>query len=131
MNLLLIDDDEDDVSIFTDALREISPTAILQRFASAEAALREMVQETIAKPDLLLIDVNMPVINGWQCLREIKKLAGWQGIPLIMYSSADLEATGVKPVDVGAVAFYQKSDSFDSLKARLRQIIASTLPSRI
>jgi CheY-like chemotaxis protein len=131
MNLLLIDDDDDDVLFFSDALRETFPTAVLQRFASPEEALRLMARKQIDQPDLIFIDVNMPMINGWECIREIKRMAGWQEIPLVMYSSADLQSSGMNPADVGAVAFYQKSDSFDALKDRLQYIIASTLPSRI
>jgi CheY-like chemotaxis protein len=72
MNLLLIDDDDDDVLFFADALWETYPDAILQRFANAEKALEEMQEHKIDKPDLIFIDVNMPVVNGWDCLRQIK-----------------------------------------------------------
>ena len=127
MNLLLIDDDDDDVLFFSDALQEIYPAAILHRFASAEEALRQMEQAKTSDPDLIFIDINMPAINGWECLRQIKKMAGWQKIPIVMYSSASLQNSGVAPADVGATAFYQKSDSFDELKDRLKQVITSTL----
>ena len=127
MILLLIDDDDDDVLFFSDALREIYPAADLHRYARADKALEKINGKEMVQPDIIFIDINMPVINGWECLRQIRTIAGWQGIPSIIYSSASPDHILI-PADIGTVTYYQKSDSFDELTRQLKQVISSILP---
>jgi len=115
LKLLLIDDDDDDVLFFSDALRSKYPHVVIERFRSGIEALTSMRNEGIANVDIIFLDVNLPALNGWECLREIKAVAGWQKVPIVMYSTANLFNTGVQPADVGAAAFYTKSDSFEDL----------------
>ena len=114
MQVLLIDDDDDDVLFFNDALRHIYPAADLRRFASSEEAIQSINSEKVKCPDIIFIDINMPGSNGWVCLQQIRKIAGWIGIPTVMYSSAYREHV-VIPTEVGHVAYYRKSDSLQEI----------------
>jgi len=125
MTVLLIDDDEDDVLFFEEALRDLVPNSFLRCCSCAEEALLYMSHATSEMPDVIFLDINMPVINGWECLREIKKIAGWEMIPVVMYSTADLSKSGMLPTDVGAAGFYKKGNSFSELKDSLRQALGA------
>src|SRR5882757_5388141 len=110
--VLLIDDDEDDAHFFSEALDQLPLDTAFEYCSSGEQALQKLMHKEFRFPEIIFLDLNMPVVNGWECLREIKKIAGMQQIPIIMYSTADLNKSGFSPVDVGAAAFYQKSNSF-------------------
>ncbi|MBS1659540.1 MAG: response regulator [Bacteroidetes bacterium] len=121
--LLLVDDDPDDVTTFFDAVKELDTEIILQHTPNGVQALEILSDEHISAPDIIFLDVNMPSLNGWQCLREIKNIARANTIPIIMYSTANLSQNAISPADVGAAAFYQKSNSFAELKNTLRHIL--------
>jgi CheY-like chemotaxis protein len=120
--ILLVDDDEDDVLFFSDALREVQPNARLEHAADGQMALELLTKGTFS-PDVIFLDLNMPAANGWDCLREIKAIAKWKHVPVILYSTADLYTSGFTPADVGAIAFYRKSHSFDELKKNLGELL--------
>lgn len=64
-----------------------------------------------ARPDLLLLDLMMPVLNGFDFLTEIRKNAEWAGIPVIVASAN----RGYDPVDLGAFAVLRKPLDLEEL----------------
>jgi len=126
--ILLIDDDEDDAQFFADALKELSFGLTMEHCTGGQEAIDKLSYERIKAPDIIFLDLNMPALNGWDSLRAIKKIAGMQQIPIVMYSTANLEQGGLSPEDVGAAAFYQKSNSFNELKNSLAYLLRSLLP---
>lgn len=126
--ILLIDDDEDDAQFFADALRELSFGLTMEHCMGGEEAIDKLSRKRIDPPDIIFLDLNMPALNGWDSLRAIKKIAGMQQIPIVMYSTANLEQGGLSPEDVGAAAFYQKSNSFQELKSSLGSLLRALLP---
>ena len=125
--VLLIDDDEDDMLFFSEALDQLAPEMKLEYFSCGLQALEKLVHKQIKTPDVIFLDLNMPVLNGWECLKEIKKMAALQHIPVVMYSTANLHQSGLCPTDVGATAFYQKSNTFPELKNALSDVLTSVL----
>jgi len=127
--VLLIDDDEDDAQFFFDAIKDLALDMTMEYCSGGQQALDKLSRnESIHAPDIIFLDLNMPALNGWECLREIKKIAGMQHIPIVMYSTANLYREGVSPEDVGATAFYQKSNSFSELKTSLAALLKSFFP---
>ncbi|MBS1664614.1 MAG: response regulator [Bacteroidetes bacterium] len=125
--LMLIEDDEDDLLCFSDAIGYMNVPVQVEHYTNGLAALERLAGMRGEWPDIIFLDVNMPAMTGWECLREIKKMAGARNVPIIMYSSADLSHQGIQPRDVGAEAFYQKSDSFEELKRTLKGILEEHL----
>jgi CheY-like chemotaxis protein len=116
--VLLIDDDRDDAEIFRDALKESGLSDGLDYFEDGLKALENLASKS-TRPDVIFLDINMPSINGWECLRAIKNLAGLQQIPIVMYSTSNLQSEGLNAQDIGAAAFLTKPDNFRDLKVRL------------
>ena len=121
--VLLIDDDREDAEIFSAALTESGLETSLDYYENGPTAMERLMSATTGVPDIIFLDINMPAINGWECLREIKKLASMQSIPIVMYSTYNLQREGINAKDVGATAFFTKPDNFRELKDKLSHLL--------
>jgi CheY-like chemotaxis protein len=117
--VLLIDDDEDDCLVFKMALDEAVPGTRLfyknccDEFASA-------VEE--AKPDLIFLDINMPRVNGIECLERIEQSSGSFNIPIIIYSSSEHPRDLTASYQKGAALYFRKPANITHLIASLKNI---------
>lgn len=84
----LIDDDADDREAFELALNEINPKIEYLTVPSGEEGLRLLDQSEIV-PTYIFLDLNMPKMDGWECLREIKKRERLRHVPVIILSTAE------------------------------------------
>ena len=121
--ILLIDDDKDDAELFVDALQETGTSADFDHYHNGIEALARLAEADSHRPDVIFLDINMPVVDGWECLRRIKQVALLKNIPIVMYSTSNLQEKGVSPADVGATAFLTKPDSFSELKRKLSELL--------
>lgn len=84
----MIDDDQDDREAFMHALNEIDPSIIGITANSAEEGLEKLDDGSVI-PSYIFLDLNMPRMDGWACLREIKKRKNLKHIPVIIFSTAE------------------------------------------
>ena len=121
-HIYLIDDDYDDAEIFSYALRDIYPSATLTHYDNGLTAVEMLKNEELVLPDVIFLDINMPFINGWECLRQIKGFAENKKIPIVMYSTSDIEKEGLVAQDLGARAFLIKPSTLGELKNKLSRL---------
>lgn len=118
LNCFLIDDDPDDKEIFCMALEDMGEE-IRCIYASDGVDALKKLKEEIFMPDYIFIDMNMPRMNGNQCLREIRKIGRLKDVPVYMYStSADPEAVA-ETKELGAAGFIVKPTSVTELTKTL------------
>jgi CheY-like chemotaxis protein len=125
-NVLLIDDDPDDREIFVSAMEIVSPASTCIVVRSAAEAFDRLTKELI-HPDIIFLDLNMPVMNGQQFLKEIKGSSGLATIPVVVLSTSSHRGTIEVTKELGAQDFITKPDKFDQLVYRLQQIF---IPSK-
>ena len=82
------------------------------------------------EPDLLLIDVLMPVMDGLQAIREIRSTPRWAAMPIIAMSASSYESDRQKALEAGADAFLPKPLDSDHLFDTLAQLLALSWMSR-
>ncbi len=128
-HILLIDDDQEDAELFSDALSELEIDAVVAHFYDGNKGVEKLKEKAIPMPDIIFLDINMPHINGWDCLRELKSVAHVQKIPIVMYSTSSFDKQGVQPEDVGANAFLTKPGHFGELKAKISLLFSTLLPA--
>ncbi|CAN5914002.1 response regulator [soil metagenome] len=121
-NLMLIDDDEEDQEIFNVALSEVARLATCINYSDATKALRDL-NSTTDFPDVIFLDLNMPIMNGQQFLVEIKKNKKLKHIPIIIFSTSSHAATIQITKLLGAHDFITKPGDFEKLKMILRELI--------
>jgi CheY-like chemotaxis protein len=121
-SLLLVDDDADDQLLFGEALREINSPVSYEAATDAIDALKKLgTSSTI--PQLIFLDLNMPIMHGFECLKRIKENATLQKIPVVIYttSSSPLDIHMAK--QLGAAAYFCKPMHFNHLCDKLKSIL--------
>jgi CheY-like chemotaxis protein len=120
-SIFLADDDLQDQEIFTEAINLVDKTIKLFSANDGVAALQTL--KAGQKPDLIFLDVNMPLLNGKQLLAELKAISSLQEIPVIMYSTffADKDIQEIQKL--GAVHHLLKPAKFDLLVDSLKYIL--------
>src|ERR1700749_3382066 len=112
-NILLIDDDQGDVGLFGEALMTVDPRIQFHSAKTGLKALELLRSPQTVTPDLIFLDINMPEMNGWQCLAELKTSPHLKKIPVIMYSTSASKADEQKASNLGARAIHRKPDRFE------------------
>jgi len=119
---LLVDDDEDDREIFKLALEE---TGIKHQYHSAihgKDAIQKLEAEPALIPDIIFLDLNMPVMNGKQSLVEIKKMPRMQTVPVIIYTTSSFHKDMEETKELGASHFLVKPSGIKGLIDALKRI---------
>lgn len=120
--ILLVDDDEDDQEFFFAALEQLSYPGIFKPVSSAIEALKLLKGGQVI-PDLIFLDLNMPIMNGQQFLKEIKNTENVQHIPVIIFSTSSNPQTIQQTKELGAHDFITKPDKFEELVHKLKPMI--------
>ncbi len=118
-NILQIDDDFDDCEFFQQALEAVSTAAYMALHNPIEA-LQKLADKEI-RPDLIFLDINMPLMSGIELLAEIKKREAIKNIPVIIFSTAPVSASLAKLLD--AKDYVTKPSNFNELKNILQEIL--------
>ncbi len=77
------------------------------------------------KPDLILLDIMMPVMDGFQVLRKLKSQEATKNIPVIILTARGQEKDVVTGFGTGAADYVTKPFSFAELIARVNRVLAS------
>lgn len=122
---LLADDDNDDAELFGEALTGIKPPVEFYHVENGRGLLEFLSSKQDRKPDIIFLDLNMPEINGWQCLTRLKNETVYKDIPVIIYSTSSNPRDKKTAIELGASGFLTKPSNF-KLLVKLLNIIAST-----
>jgi CheY-like chemotaxis protein len=122
---LLVDDDEDDRELFHEALRNIDDTIEVHTSENCREIISRLRKGDL-HPEIIFLDINMPDINGWECLSAIKTDPKLKDIPVVMYSTSSVSQEGKKAVNNGALCFLEKPPSFIKLKDFLERVSYSS-----
>jgi len=101
------DDDEDDLSIFADAVESIKQKITLQTYTGGEKLL-DAIFNPPPTPHVVFLDLNMPGKNGFEVLEEIRNSEDKKDIPVIIYSTSSEPSIIEKCRNLGANGFITK-----------------------
>lgn len=126
-NIFLADDDDDDVVIFNEIISDITKD-ITVTVAVNGRELMNLLQGVTVLPELIFLDVNMPLKNGLQCLQEIKNNYDWKDIKIVVYSTSAQPQQVEMAYKQGADLFLQKSISYADFKQALEKLLKIEVP---
>jgi CheY-like chemotaxis protein len=119
-SLLLIDDDVDDHEIFISALETVSPEVSLTTAVNGADALKILLEQNLY-PELIFLDINMPLMNGLEFLTELRKHDNLKHIPVIAYTTTSAPETIEEAKQLGATGFISKPENFSDLEKILAE----------
>ena len=122
LRLLLVDDDKDDQEIFHIALQDLKDGFDCKYANDGNEALEYLKDPNTVLPQCIFIDMNMPRMNGIQCLAEIKKDPKLAAIPSYMYSTSADQKSIEAARELGAMDFIIKPASISELTEILRNV---------
>ena len=123
MRIVLVDDDEDDRQFFSDALSQLNMDVELLHFENGSACLDYLENNPENTPNLVFLDLNMPIMNGFECLEHIRRKEQLRDLIVAIYSTSSAEQDIETTFSKGANIYITKPSSFKSLKDSLKKVI--------
>ena len=74
-------------------------------------------------PDLILMDMNMPELDGWEATRQIKKLPGMADVPVIALTAHAMSGDRERAIEAGCSDYHTKPIEFPKLMAQIESIL--------
>ena len=121
-NILLVDDDLDDQLFFTEALKEIDSNIYCAIANNGREAL-ENLRKMTSLPEILFLDLNMPFMNGYECLSHLKNELKLSRIPVVIFTTSNDPRDAEITHQLGAEVFLSKPNEFNLLREKLEKIL--------
>jgi len=124
MKIILAEDDKDDQELFMEALSATKIPSEVTTVGNGEQLLNTLKDPAEPKPDIVFIDINMPVMGGKEALEEIKSDKELKEIPAVMLSTSNHPADIEETLKKGANLYIQKPNSFTGFILILKKVFA-------
>lgn len=122
VKIILAEDDKDDQELFIDALDEADIPSDVTTVENGQQLVDALKDKSQPDPDIIFIDINMPVKGGKQALEEIKGDKDLRDIPAVMLSTWDHPADIEDTFGKGADLYVQKPNSFAGFVLLLKKV---------
>jgi len=124
INVYLADDDSDDRTFFSDALKEIPIKTKVLEFNNGVDLMSQLISANNELPDVIFLDLKMPMMDGFECLADIRDLSKFADIPVIIYSTSFHPKEIEQLQEMGATLYLQKPSSYNQLKTLLHKCLS-------
>lgn len=121
--ITLADDDEDDRLFFTDAFEELKISTIVNTVNNGRELLNYLNHPKTVLPNIIFLDLNMPILNGIDCLKEIKRDDKFKDIAIAIYSTSSSDQDVENTFVLGANIYIKKPSNFNELKRILSDVV--------
>jgi CheY-like chemotaxis protein len=126
INVLLVDDDVADTSLIIDALKRHPGVSAFRTSNAPHSVLHELAEGRI-KPDLVLLDICMPHMDGFTFLKRLRMIPACAATPVVLLTTSGLRRDAQEALASSAVSYVIKPPSFAQLQARLDTAIRRTI----
>lgn len=127
--ILIVDDDENDIFFVQRAFTEINVHCVFQILKNGQDVVDYLSgigeyadRERYPLPMMILMDLKMPIMDGFQVLSWLRNRPGLKVIPAIVFSSSDIPGDITRAYELGANSFMTKSVTYDGLLLKLQTL---------
>ena len=127
--ILIVDDDENDIFFVQRAFTEINVHCVFQILKNGQEVVDYLSglgdyadREKYPLPMMVLMDLKMPIMDGFQVLAWLRSRPGLKVIPAIVFSSSDVPGDITRAYELGANSFMTKSVTYDGLLLKLQTL---------
>ena len=128
LDILLVEDNQDDVFLMQLASKECNVNwnfTIVNNGSSAVELLDDLTSKGKKMPDLILLDVNLPKVNGLEVLKNIKANTHTNQIPTVVFTSSDLMSDMKYCYEHGADLYVRKPNNISDFKKVIEYVMKS------
>jgi len=129
--ILIVDDDQDDQFMLKKIFKTILPDAEIDQAYNGAECIDYLESHSENFPDIITMDLNMPLINGIEATAQIKKNARLKHIPIIILTTSDRDNDKKNALESGANDFFIKPVVYDELKTAIHEIAEKWLKSSV
>ena len=123
LSIFYTDDDPDDQDLFREVIGEMSSAVSLHIQNNGEELLRQLDRD-VPLPGLLFLDLNMPIKNGLEALKEIKKSVKLRDLPVIIFTTSSDSGAIERARELGANLFITKPSEFLLFKQAINYVLS-------
>ena len=130
-SIIITDDDKDDQEFLIKAIKQAGINCEIESTYDGEE-LMTMLKEKSGKqnkklPDLIILDLNMPLMDGYEVLKELKRSSELKHIPVYILTTSEFEFDKIKSIAYGAKKFYSKPLIYTDLIKIVQDMLSSEL----
>jgi two-component system cell cycle response regulator DivK len=118
MKILYVEDNEDNIYMLKSRLTRAGHTVIIATDGAQGVAMAAR-----ERPDLVLMDLSLPVLDGWEATRRIKSAPETSGIPIIALTAHAMPGDQEKAMAAGCDDFDTKPVEMDRLLGKIRALV--------
>jgi len=120
--ILLVEDDQVDAMTVRRALKELHVTNPLEHVENGEAALTYLRGDSGDRPCIILLDLNMPIMNGIEFLQVVKQDAQLKRIPVVVLTTSEEQQDKVNSFNLGVAGYMAKPVDYRQFVEVMRSI---------
>ncbi|WP_276500208.1 response regulator [Terrimonas pollutisoli] len=122
---LLIEDDVDDQEIFQMALQAVTPLAKFTCTSNGVDALNYIQENADYSPSMIFIDYNMPLMNGIECLKNLRMIERLKSVPIYIWTTTNDEGIKQRCKQNGGTDFIVKATRLQELELEIATLLSS------
>jgi CheY-like chemotaxis protein len=122
-NIFVVDDDEDDLFFIKSSIVSNIPNSRVKCFIHGRQLMDDLLSENTTLPTFILLDLNMPVLNGRETLKMIRETESISSVPVVIFSTSNNPNEKTFCLKSGANDYYCKPSSlsiYDEIICKLR-----------
>lgn len=123
-SILLVEDDDVDAMTVRRAFKELKVTNPLIQRGNGEAAIEYLRSVPDDAPCLIMLDLNMPVMNGIELLQAVKQHPLWRRIPAVVLTTSEEEQDKIASFDLSVAGYMKKPVDYRQFVEAMRTIDA-------
>ncbi|MBO0933209.1 response regulator [Fibrella aquatilis] len=119
--IYIADDDEDDQFLLQTAFASTGQGCQLKFFGNGEQLLKQLTVEK-APPTLVLLDLNMPILDGFQTLAQLRSQAAYETLPVVILTTSNQPSDVQRAYEMGANSFITKPHQYADLLRTVQEL---------
>lgn len=120
--IFLVDDDEDDLYFIKSAIVKNIPNCIVKCFIHGKQLIDSLDKIAIELPTFILMDLNMPVLNGKEALKIIRKKSETKNLPVVILTTSSNSAEKASCIQFGASKYVCKPTDMNVYDQLMQQL---------
>lgn len=133
--ILLIEDNKADIGLFKESINHLRLNLNLYVISNGSYVMdfinRKGIYEGINSPDLIILDINLPGLNGFEILNQIRKIDSFKNLPIAILTTSTQIEDLIEALELGADSLFVKPSDFLEFTSTVKSILHQYLANKV